>query len=164
MLATGLGVLNATDAGRASGLAWYATVLSLVILAGALALRTSGGVQLSLVPLAAALLLRHHDRLLLAPVYGACLLLVSELGQRSIDLRGQAWLGPGVVSARLLTVLAVAAVGACAAALAALAAALAPAPAVALTALGTVTIVAAVGLITRLARRGPGRTAPQAER
>jgi hypothetical protein len=156
VLAAGLGVLDATDARAASGLVWYAALVSVVILAAALAVGTSAGIQLSLVPLATLLLLRQHDRLLLAPIYGACLLLVSELGQRSIELRGQAWLGPQVVSRRLLTVLAVAAVGACAAGLAALAVAIAPAPAVGLTAIGTVAIVVAVGLITRLARRGPG--------
>jgi hypothetical protein len=155
VLAAGLGVLDATDARAASGLAWYGALVSVVILAAALAAGTSAGIQLSLVPLAALLLLRHHDRLLLAPIYGACLLLVSELGQRSIELRGQARLGPQVVSRRLLTVLTVAAVGACAAALTVLAVAIAPAPAVGLTAVGAVAIVAAVGMITRLARREP---------
>ena len=153
-MAVGLGVLAAADAGSASGLAWSGVAASGVILAVALVIGSSAGVQLSLLPLAALVLLHEHDRLLLAPLYGACLLLVSELGQRSLELRGQAWLAPGVVTSRLLIVFAVTAVGACAAALAALAVTIAPAASVALTALGAAAIVAAVGLVTLLARRG----------
>ena len=121
MLACGLGVLCASDAGASGVLAWYGTAAAVVTLAVALAVGAPAGVQASLVPLAAVLLLRHDERLLLAPLYGACLLVVGELGQRSIELRGQGWIGPGVIASRLLPALVVGALGACAAVLAAIA-------------------------------------------
>lgn len=152
MLACGLGALSASDARSAAALAWYGTAAAVAALAIALALGAPSGVQAALVPLAALLLLRHDERLLLAPLYGACLLLVGELGQRSIELRRQAWIGPGVIASRLLTVLVVTAVGGCAAALAAIAVTFAPARSVIFTAVGAIAVVAAVGLITWFAR------------
>jgi hypothetical protein len=152
VLACGLGVLSASDARSASALAWYGTAFAAGALAVSLALASPAGILASLVPLAALLLLRHDDRLLLAPLYGACLLLVGELGQRSVELREQAWVGAGVIAPRLLTILAVAAVGGCVAAVAAIAVTIAPGRSVGFTAIGAIAAVAAVALLTRLAR------------
>ena len=73
---------------------------------------------------------------MLAPLYGAGLLLVEELAWRSIELRDIEAIGPGVITARVTAVLAVAAVGACAAAGAAIAVTLAPGRSVVFTAIG----------------------------
>ena len=51
--------------------------------------------------LGAMLLLRHSDRLLLAPLYGAGLLLVAELGVRSIELRGVSLVDARSIGTRL---------------------------------------------------------------
>jgi len=66
--------------------------------------------------LGALLLLRPDARLLVAPVYGAGLLLVAELGSRSIELRGVAGVGRGAQTARVAAIALVAALGACASA------------------------------------------------
>ena len=148
-----MGAVSATDAGSAAAFAWYGTVAAVALLSAALLLASASGVEVSLLLLAVLLLLRHDDRLLLAPVYGACLLIVGELAQRSIELRGQAWIGPRVIGSRLLTVLVVAALGACAGGLAAIAVTIAPARSVAFTAVGTVAILGAMTAIALLARR-----------
>jgi hypothetical protein len=110
-------------------------------------------VQSSVAVLAVLLLLRHEDRLVIAPLYGACLLLVAELAQRSLELRGLARVGPRVISARVAAVLALAALGACGGAAAAIAVTIAPRRSVWLTAIGTVAILAAFAAIVLLARR-----------
>ena len=102
--------------------------------------------------LGAMLLLREDSRLALAPLYAAGLLLVAELGVRSIELRAVESVGPGVVAARLGVVLAVAALGACAAAGAAIAVTVAPARSAVFTAVGAIAALSAFGAITRLAR------------
>jgi hypothetical protein len=109
-------------------------------------------VQSAVALLAAVLLLRHHERLLLAPLYGACLLMVGELAQRSFELRGSERLGPGVIGTRVGAALLLAALGAGAGALAAIAVTIAPARSVGITAVGTAAVVAAFALIVVLAR------------
>ena len=99
------------------------------------------------------LLLRHQDRLVLAPLYGARLLALGELGQRSLELRGLERVGSGVVRARLAAVLALAGLGACGAAVAAIAVTIAPGRSVGLTALGTVAVLGSCATIVMLARR-----------
>lgn len=99
------------------------------------------------------LLARDQDRLLLAPLYGAGLLLVIELAQRSLELRGHERLGPGVTTSRLAAIMVAAALGLCAAALAALAVTLAPPRSVTLTALATIAALSAFAAIALLARR-----------
>jgi hypothetical protein len=103
--------------------------------------------------LGAMLLLREDARLLLAPLYGAGLLLVAELGTRSIELADVGCVGPGVINMRLGATVAMAAVGACLAAGAALAVTAAPGRSVVLTAVGAVAAVAVCGAVARLARR-----------
>lgn len=141
----------APGAGAAAGPAWYGTAVSVVILTAGLVLGSSSAVQVSVAALA-ALLLRHDEQLVLAPLYGGCLLLVGELAQRSLELRGVERIGPGVIGARLATVLVFAALGACGAAMAAIAVTIAPARSVGFTALGTLAILAAFAAIVLLAR------------
>lgn len=124
----------------------------LLIAAGLLAGWSSAS-QWSAALLGALLLARHQDRLLLAPLYGAGLLLVVELAQRSMELRGHDRLGPGVTTSRLAAILVAAALGLCAAALAALAVTVAAPRSVALTALATIAALSAFAAIAMLARR-----------
>lgn len=152
-LAVGLGALSATDAHSAAGLAWVGTAVAVVVLAAALVVASSAGIAVSLAVLAALLLLRQQDRLVVAPLYGACLLLVGELAQRSLELRGQDHIGPGVIGSRLAAMVAVAALGACGGAAAVIAVTAAPGRSVGFTALGTVALLAAVSAIVVLARR-----------
>ena len=103
--------------------------------------------------LGAILLLRHSDRLLLAPLYGGCLLLIAELGVRSIELRGVSLIDARSIGTRLGVVVAVAALGVCGAACAALAATGAPGRSLLLTAAGAIAAVAVCAAITLAARR-----------
>jgi hypothetical protein len=153
-LTVALGALVGFDAGTAAGVAWGGTAISVTILTGGLALGSSSAVQWSLALLGAMLLFRHQDRLVLAPLYGACLLMVGELGQRSLELRGPALIGPGVIASRLAVLVVLAALGACSGAVVAMAVTIAPGPSVGLTAVGTVAALAAFAAIVALARRG----------
>ena len=148
-----MGMLVAADAGSDARLAWSGALLAAVLLAVALLAASPAGVQCSLALLAALLLVRTDDRLLLAPLYGACLLLVSELGQRSIDLRGLERIGRGLVGASIASIMVLAAVGCAAAAAAATAVTVAPARSVAFTALGTLAVLSAFMMIVLIARR-----------
>lgn len=148
-----MGALVATDAGAAADLAWYGTAVSVVILVIGLVAASSSTVQSSIALLGALLLLRHQDRLVLAPLYGACLLALGELGQRSLELRGLERVGSGVVRARLAAVLALAGLGACGAAVAAIAVTIAPGRSVGLSALGTVAVLGSCATIVMLIRR-----------
>lgn len=155
-LEVGLGVLVAVDAGTSDALAWFGTAIAVIILALGLIATWSSAVPCSVGLLAVLLLLRQEDRLLLAPVYGACLLLAAELAQRSAELRRLALIGSGANGARVAAIVVLAALGACAAALAASAVTIAPARSVAFTAIGTVAVLATFAAIVLLARRrGP---------
>ncbi len=152
-LALGLGVLVATDAGDLKGLAYTGTAAAgLVLIIGLLA-ESVAAVQSSIALLAVLLLLRHQDRLLIAPLYGACLLIVGELAQRSFELRGLARAGPGVIGLRLAAIVLLAALGACGAALVAVAVTIAPARSIGITAAGSIAVLAAFTLVVLLARR-----------
>ena len=143
----------ATDAGASSGLAWAATVLAAVLLVSGIATRSSVPVHVAVAVLGVTLLLRDDARLVLAPLYGAGLLLAAELGTRSIELAGVARVGTGVIGPRLGATVALAAVGACAAALVALAVTAAPGRSLALTAVGAIAAMATCGAVARIARR-----------
>jgi hypothetical protein len=152
-VALALGVLVATDAGEGAGLAWSGTGLTLGVLVLGLVTGSTAAVQISIVILGSVLLLRVDNRLLLAPLYGGGLLVVSELGQSSIELARVSRFAAGAVAARLGWMLAVAGGGACAAGLAALAVLAAPARSVAVTAAGAAAVLAATGTVVWLARR-----------
>jgi hypothetical protein len=133
--------LVATDAGAFTKLAWSTTVVAVVLVVIGSLVRSSAPIHLAVVLLGAVFLTRHDARLLLAPVYGAGLLLVAELGWRSIELRDLGRLGPGVQAARALAVCAVAGLGACVSAAAAAAVTSGQARTVALTAVAAASIV-----------------------
>jgi hypothetical protein len=165
-LLAALATLVITDAGAASQLAWLGAGLAALLLAAGMAAESPTPVHAAVALLGAIFLLRHDTRLLLAPAYGAGLLLMDDLAIRTMEWSGVSRIAPGVIGARVGATLAAAAVGACAAAAAALAVTGAPARSVALTAVGALTAVAAVAAIVRLARRryrwSPATDAPGA--
>jgi hypothetical protein len=109
--------------------------------------------------LGAIFLLRQDTRLLLAPPYGAGLLLIDDLAAQAIELRGVSLVDVAMVGTRTTAVLAVAAVGACASAAAAIAVSAAPRHSVVLTALGALAAVAALAAIVRPTRQRYGMSA-----
>lgn len=119
----------------------------------AVAAGSESAVQVSIALLALLILMRHGDRLALAPVYAGGLLIVSELAQQAIELRGVRSVAAWVVGARVARALAVAAFGAAVGAAATLAVRVAPGRSVAFTALGAAALLMALGAITWLARR-----------
>lgn len=153
MLAIALGALDATDAGGIADITWAATALAALLVAYGAAARASAPMHLGLALLGAMLLARQDSRLVLAPLYGAGLLLVAEFASRSGELREAGLVDAGAVVARGITILAVAAVGACAAAAAAAVVTAAPGRSVALTALAAVLALATFALIALHARR-----------
>jgi len=148
-----LAALVLTDAGGTGQVAWLGAGLAAVLLAAGVAVESPAPVHVAVAVLGVTFLARHDTRLLLAPVYGAGLLLMDDLAIRTMELSGVSRIAPGVISARVGATVAVAAAGACAAAVAALAVNGGPARSVILTALGALAAVAAVGAIVRLARR-----------
>lgn len=159
-----LGALVATDAGASSKLAWVGAGVGGFLVALGTAARSSTPVHFGVALLGAMLLLRQDARLVLASLYGAGLLLVAELGWRSIELAGVRAIGPRVISARAAAVLALAASGGCAGAGAAIAVTVAPGRSLALTAVGAIAVVTVFGAIARHARHRYRTTAgPDAE-
>lgn len=144
------------DASGASQLAWLGAAVALVSLAVGMALGSPAAVHVAVAALGGIFLLRHDTRLLLAPVYGAGLLLMEDLAIQTIDLRGVGVVTLEALGARTASALAIAAIGACASAAAALAVAAAPRRSVGVTALGALAAVAAVAVIAWLARRRYG--------
>lgn len=128
--------------------------MSVLLVALAVAIGSAAPIPWSLALLAVVFLLHGHDSLVLAPIYGAGLLLVGEVAQASIDLRGVGCLTPGWIASRLAAILALSALGAGAGAVVAAAATIGAARSVALTAAGAIAAVMAVGTIALLARRG----------
>jgi hypothetical protein len=117
--------------------------VAVVILTAGLIGGSATAVWVSVAILGSLLLLRADDRLLVAPLYGGGLLVVSELARCSMDLAG---------SARLGVVLAVAGGGTGAAGLAAIAVLAAPERSVAATAAGAASVMAATGTVVWRAR------------
>jgi hypothetical protein len=152
-LAVMLGALSAGDAGASSKLAWLGAGAAGLLVALGSAVRSPTPVHCAVGLLGALLLARQGSRLLLAPLYGAGLLLVEELAYRSTELAGLAMIAPGVLRARAAAVLALTGAGASAAAGAALAVTAAPERSVLVTAVGTISVASAFGAITRYARR-----------
>lgn len=132
--------------------------MALALLAIGLMASASGPVHASLALLGAILLLRRDGALVLAPVYGAGLLLAGELAQRCAELQGGQRLGPGVARMRLVAILSLAALGACVSAVAALAVTVAPSRSIATSAAATVAVAAIFAAIVLLARRATGRS------
>lgn len=135
-------------------MAWTGAGLAAVVLVCGLAAKSTGPVHCGVAVLGALLLLRHDDRLLLAPLYAAGLLLVAELGARSIELSGVSRVDARAIATRLGALTAVAALGACAAVCAAIAVTAGPGRSLVLTAAGALAVGAVCAALALVARRG----------
>jgi len=142
-----------TNAGAANQLAWLGAGTAAMLLAAGMVAQSPAPVHAAVAVLGLMFLLRHDARLLLAPVYGAGLLLMEDLAVRTIELSGVGEIAPRVIVARVGATLAVAAVGACLSALAALAVTAAVPRSVLLTAVGALAAVAAFVAIVFFVRR-----------
>jgi hypothetical protein len=147
-----------SDAGSVSQLAWLGAGLAALFLAVGLVGGSVTAVHAAIALLGTIFLLRQDARLLLAPAYGAGLLLIDDLAAQSIELSGVSQIGLAVIGARTGAALVVAAIGACASAAAALAVTAAPGRSVTVTALGALAAVGALAAIVRPARRRYGAT------
>ena len=134
--------------------------MAIAALALGLVAAAPAAVHASVALLGLELLARDGDRLLLAPLYGACLLVAEELAQRSLDLRAVARIGPGVIITGVGTSALVAAAGGCAATLAAAGVTVAPSRSPAFTGLAVAALLVALAAVAHLARR---LTRPQTE-
>jgi hypothetical protein len=126
-----------------------------LVLIGILA-RSSTAVHAAVLVLGVIFLARQDTRLLLAPAYGAGLLLVADLATQTIELSDVSQVALEVVGVRTAAALVAAMVGACLAAVAALAQTAAPGRSVAVTALGALAVVGALVVIVSSARRRYG--------
>ncbi len=154
-----LAALVTADAGPAIQLAWLGTGVALLLLTVGLVGESVTAVHAAIAVLGTMFLLRHDTRLLLAPAYGAGLLLIDDLAAQSIELSGVSRIAVAVIGARTGAALSVAAIGACASAAAALAVTAAPGRSVDLTALGGLAAVAAFAAIVGPVRRRYGTAA-----
>ena len=149
----GLSALVIPDGGGRTELAWAAVVTAALLLATGMAAGSPAPVHAAVAVLGAIFLARHDMRLLLAPLYGAGLLVMEDLAIQVIESRGLERVALDAIGARIAARLAAATAGACAAAAAALAVTEAPGRSVALTALGGVALVSAFARVSYLARR-----------
>ena len=154
-----LAALVIADAGTASQLAWLGAGTAALLLAVGMAAESPAPVHVAAAVLGVTFLARHDARLLLAPPYGAGLLLMDDLAIRTMELSGVGQIAPEAIAARVGATIAVAAIGACLSAVAALAVAAGPPRTVALTAVGALATVAAFVAIVLLVR---GRFGPPA--
>lgn len=163
-LAGALGASVAADAGSATGAAWSATVVAVVILSGGLLFARPAAVPGSLAVLTFVFLARSGDRLVMAVPYGAALVIVAELAHRSLELRTAQVIQRGAIARRLASTTLLVGMGACAAALVAMAATLAPARSVAITGAGAAAAGIAIAATAAIARRRrTGRPAREAD-
>ena len=125
----------------------------MAILAIGLGLGSSTALQVPVALLGVLLLLRTDDRLVLAPLYGAALLILVELGWMSLELRALKLVDRRAIRARLMIIVLFAGLGACAAGAVAIAVTGAPARSVAITAVGTIAVAVAFAGIVLSARR-----------
>lgn len=153
----GLAALVIADSGEASQLAWLGAGVAALFLAAGVIGGSFTAVHAAIALLGTIFLLRHDTRLLLAPAYGAGLLLIDDLAAQTIELRGVSRIAPELLGARTGAVLVVAAIGACASGAAALAVTAAPGRSVTMTALGSLAVAAAFAAIVRPVRRRYGR-------
>lgn len=153
MLLAALAALVLVDAGPASQLAWLGAGAAALSLAVGIAVGSLAAAHVAVAVLGGIFLLRHDTRLLLAPVYGAGLLLMEDLAIQAIERRGGGTVALEAIGARTASVFAIATIGACASACAALAVRAAPGRSVGITAIGALATVAALAAITWLARR-----------
>ena len=153
-----LAALVIADAGTERQLALLGAGLAALLLAAGLVGGSVTAVHAAIALLGTIFLLRHDTRLLLAPVYGAGLLLIEDLAAQSIELSRVSQTELAVIGARTGAALVLSAIGACASAAAALAVTAAPGRSVTVTALGALAAVGALAAIVRPARRRYGAT------
>jgi len=151
-----LTALVITDAGSGRSFAWLGAGTAALLLAIGIVAQSPSPLHAAVALLAAIFLLRRDTRLLLAPAYGAGLLLMDDLAIRAMELRGVGQITTDLVGVRAAAALSVAALGGVVSAVAALALTVAPTRSVGLTALGAVAAVVSVAAIARLARRHYG--------
>jgi hypothetical protein len=116
-----LAVLVIADTGAASQLAWVGAGTAALLLAAGMVSQSPAPVHAAVAVLGVVFLLRHESRLLLAPLYGAGLLLMDDLAIRTMELSGVNRIASDVIVIRLGATVVVAAIGACLSAVAALA-------------------------------------------
>jgi hypothetical protein len=144
------------DAGALAGLATGVGVAAELALVGACGLASPGLANVPVAMLALSFVCYAGDRLILAPLYGAGIVLVGELAARAVQLRAVSQAGVATTLNWLGAVVGVLAAGACAAAAVAIAAGQAPGRSVALTGLGALAAAGATWWLGRMARRSPG--------
>jgi hypothetical protein len=152
-LLTGLSALVVTDPGSASELVWLGAGVAAVLIVVGMMGGWPGPIHVSVALLGVIFLARQDARLLVAPPYGAGLLLMEGLAIQAAELRRVGWVATDAIGARTAATLLVAAIGACGAAAAALAVTVAPGRSVGLTAVAAVLVVLAFAAIVRVARR-----------
>jgi hypothetical protein len=153
-----LAALVIADAGPESQLAWLGAGLAALFLAVGLAGGSVTVVHAAIALLGTIFLLRQDTRLLLAPAYGAALLLIEDLAAQTIELSGVSQIGLAAIGTRTGAALVGAAIGASTSAAAALAVTAAPGRSVTVTALGALAAVAAFAAIVWSARRRYGES------
>jgi hypothetical protein len=149
----GLAALVIADAGAASQLAWLGAGTAALLLAAGMVAESPAPVHAAVAVLGVMFLARQDSRLLLAPPYGAGLLLMDDLAIRTMELSGVDRIAPDVIVTRLGATFALAAIGACLSAVAALAVTADVLRSLVLTAAGALVVVAAFVGIVLLARR-----------
>ena len=153
MVLAGLSALVVPDAGSAAELAWLAIAVAALLLAAGMLAGSPGPVHVAVALLGAMFLARHDMRLLLAPLYGAGLLVMEDLAIQTIDLKDVERTAVDAIGARTAASVTAAAAGAGVSVVGALAVTVAPGRSVAFTALGAVAAVVAFAGVAYLARR-----------
>ena len=148
-----LAALVLPNAGPTSELAWLAVGVAALLVAVGIVAASPAPVHAAVAVLGVIFLARHDLRLLLAPLYGAGLLVMEDLAIQTIELRGVERIALDAIGARTAARLTAVAAGAGVSAVAALAVTAAPGRSVALTALGGIAAVAAFAGIAYLPRR-----------
>lgn len=159
-MAAVLGATTALDSGPSAPVALAGAALATLLLAVALAAGRTAPITFALLLLGAIYETRHGDRAITAPLYGSGLLLTAELAHWSLDERVRQRVDAGVVTPRLLAILAATAAAMPASALVLIAADADLLRSPALTAAGAAAVVACVWLLAGLARLRGGEAAP----
>jgi hypothetical protein len=131
-----------------------------LLLSLALSAARSAPIPFALLLLGAIYTIPDDDRAIAAPIYGSALLLIAELAYWSLDERFRQRVQAGVVTPRLLAILAVSAAAIPSSALVLIAAEADVERSPATTAAGAAAVVACVALLTALARLRSGESTP----
>jgi hypothetical protein len=157
VVAAALGGTTVFDARPIAAVLAGATA-AIVLLSLALTTGRSAPIPFALLLLGAVYAIPHGERAIPTPIYGSVLLLTAELAYWSLEERVPKPVHAGVVTPRMLAILAVAGAAIPASALVLVAAQADVARSPALTAAGAAAIVACVGLVAALARLRHGES------